>query len=682
MGENMRRLKINLCFAALVSICLFATNAPAKVTRVEVLSRSDLLAGRAFGLAGAYEKIVAKVYFAVDPRNAHNQVIVDLDKVPPNARGEVEYSADLYILKPKDMGRGNGAALLEVPNRGGKALVRFFNHGRGSSDPSTEAEMGDGFLMRHGFTLVWIGWQFDVPQGMNSLRLYAPVATDRGKAITGLVRSDFVFSSKVYSTPLGHRGQNAQPALDPQNQEYSLTVRDTATGERRRIARSEWQFARLEDDKPVPDPTSIYLKGGFEPGKIYEIVYRAQNPTVVGLGLAAVRDLISYFKYQPDALVSIRRAYGFGISQSGRFLRHFLYQGFNADESDRQAFDAIDAHVAGGGRGSFNHRFAEPSRDASPFSTFFYPTDIFPFTDIEQADPETGETDGLLTHSKNAGVLPKIFYTFSSYEYWGRAASLIHTTADGKADAPMMDNVRIYYFVGGQHGPGPFPPARSTAQGTPLTQQMTSPNDYTWSMRALLLALDRWVRDGTPPPASQYPRIADGTLVRPQEVKFPKLSGIEVPRTIHEAYRVDYGPQFKRGVISLEPPRVGKPFPAMVPQVDRDGIDLAGIRMPELAVPVATYTGWNYREPKTGAASELVDFAGSYIPFARSRAERERALDPRLSIEERYQNRERYLGLFAEATLKLVKDGYLLPEDMPAMLDHAIELWKLATSEN
>jgi hypothetical protein len=675
----MRRLKVKLCFAALVSTCLFWVNASAEVTRVEVLSRSDLLGARAFGLAGAYEKIIAKVHFAVNPNNAHNQVIVDLNKIPVTARVAVLFSADLYILKPKDMSRGNGAVLLEVPNRGGKAMLRFFNRGRGSSDPSTEAEMGDGFLMRHGFTLVWVGWQFDTPESGNSMRLYAPVAYEAGKAITGLVRSDFVFPSKVYSASLGHRGQNAQAALDPESQEYTLSVRDTVLGKRRAIARGEWQFARFENEKAIPDPTSIYLKGGFEPGKIYEVVYRTKNPTVVGLGLAAVRDLISYFKYQPGALASVRRAYGFGISQSGRFLRHFLYEGFNADERDRQVFDAVDAHVAGGGRGSFNHRFAEVSRDASPFSTFFYPTDIFPFTDVEQTDPETGETDGLLTHSKNTKVLPKIFYTFSSYEYWGRAASLIHTTIDGKADAPLMDNVRIYYFVGGQHGPGPFPPARSTAQGTPTTQQMTSPNDYIWSMRALILALDSWVKDKTPPPPSQYPRISEGTLVRPQEVKFPKLPGIEMPRTIHEAYRVDYGPRFKQGIISFEPPRVGKPFDVLVPQVDRDGLDLAGIRMPEIAVPLATYTGWNYRDPKTGAPGELVDFAGSYIPFARTRADRERALDPRLSLEERYPSREHYLGLFSEATLKLIKDRFLLAEDMPAILNHASELWSYAT---
>ena len=662
-----------MLFAALAFISLAAASAQARVTRIEISSRADLIGGKSFGLAGAYEKVVGKVYFTVDPNNPHDKIIVDLDKAPCNAQGLVEFSADLYILKPKDLSRGNGAALFEIANRGGKGLLRFFNHARNSLDPSTEAEMGDGFLMQHGFTLVWVGWQFDVPSGAGQVRLYAPVATDNGKTITGLVRSDFVFTMKVYSTSLGHRGQNAQPAIDLQNPDYVLTVRDSVMGARRMIPRREWQFARFTDGRVMPDPTQIYLKGGFEPGKIYEVVYRTQNPTVVGLGLAAVRDLASFFKYQADAVVSVPRAYSFGVSQSGRFLRHFLYQGFNADEQGRQVFDGIDAHVAGGGHGSFNHRFAEPSRDASPFATFFYPTDIFPFTDVEQTDPETNETDGLLTLARNAKVLPKIFYTFSSYEYWGRAASLIHTTIDGKADAPMMDNVRIYYFPGGQHGPGPFPPSKAT------TQQLTSPNDYSWSMRALLIAMDRWVRGQAPAPPSQYARIDNGTLVKPQGVEFPKIPGVDFPRTIHEAYRVDYGPQWRKGIITLEPPRVGKAFPMMVPQVDRDGIDLAGIRMPEVAVPLATYTGWNPRDPRIGAQNELVDFAGSYIPFARTRVERERAGDPRLSIEERYQNRAQYLGMVAEAGLKLIKDGYLLAEDLPVLLNRASEQWAYAT---
>ncbi|HEX5085514.1 MAG TPA: alpha/beta hydrolase domain-containing protein [Blastocatellia bacterium] len=667
---KMKITRPRLSLVALALALLAFVQAQAGVTRIEIISRADLLGGKEFGAAGAYEKIVAKVYFAVDPNNPHNKIIVDLDKAQRNEQGLVEFSADLYILRPKELNRGNGAALFEIPNRGGKAMVRFFNHGRGGGDFTTEAEMGDGFLMRRGFTLVWLGWQFDVPDGDRALRLYAPAATDNGKPITGRVRSDFVFNTKVFDVSLGHRGQKAQPAIDPDSAEYKMTVRDSILGERRMIPRGEWRFARFVDGQAVPDPTRVYLKSGFEPGKIYEVVYRTQNPTVVGLGLAAVRDLASYFKYERNDVASVKRALGFGISQSGRYLRHFLYQGFNADEKDRQVFDAVNPHVAGGGHGSFNHRFAEASRDASQFSTFFYPTDIFPFTDLEQTDPETGDRDGILTLAIKQKVAPKIFYTFSSYEYWGRAASLIHTNVDGKIDATLPDNVRIYYFVGGQHGPGQFPPKKNQ------TQNLTSPNDYSWSMRALLVALDAWAKDGTAPPPSQYAKIADGALVTPQSINFPKIPGVNFSRAIHEAWRVDYGPEFKtKGVIANEPPRIGKPFPAMAPQVDQDGIDLGGIRLPEVAVPLATYTGWNPRDPEIGAPDQLVDFAGSYIPFARTKAERERAGDPRLSIEERYTGRDHYLSLVKKAGSKLIKDGYLLAEDLPALVERAGRQW-------
>jgi hypothetical protein len=662
---------------AALFLLFVAGAAQARVSRVEIKSRADVAEGKSFGLAGPYERLVGKVYFEVDPQNPHNRIIVDLDKAPRNEQGKVQFASDLYILRPKDLNRGNGAALVEISNRGGKALT-FFNRAPRPGATGDDPETGDGFLMRQGFTLIWIGWQFDVPPGDDLLRLYAPVATEGGNVITGPVRSDLVFSVRTYTAPLGHRGQNAQPAVDPASLDYKLTVRDTVLGERRIVPRDDWQFGRLVEGKPVLDPASIYLKSGFEPGKIYEVVYRAQNPTVAGLGLAAVRDLISSVKYERDPITSARRVYGFGISQSGRFLRHFLYQGFNADEAGRQVFDGVDAHVGGGGRGSFNHRFAEPSRDASPFSTFFYPTDVFPFTDVDQTDPETGQTDGLLARSADAKVLPKIFYTFSSYEYWGRAASLIHTTIDGKADAPLMDNVRIYYFPGGQHGPGPFPPVKLTAQGVSLTQQMTSPNDYKWAMRALLLAMDRWVRDGTLPPQSRYPHIADGTLVRPDAVRFPRIPGVSSPGRIHEAYRVDYGPRFKQGIIDVEPPRIGKPFPMMVPQVDADGIDQGGVKMPEVAVPLATYTGWNRRDPSTGAPDELVDFSGSYIPFARTAADRHRTDDPRPSLEERYPSRDHYLGLISRAALTLIKEGFLLPEDLPSLLLRAEAQWDYA----
>lgn len=654
----------------LLVVCLPA-GLEAKVERVEILSRSDVLAGRPFGLAGSYEKVVGRVHFLVDPFQPANRRVVDLTLAPRNREGLVAFSADLYLLRPKQPGKGSRMALVEISNRGNKRLLPFFNRAAGSLDPTTEAEFGDGFLLEQGLTLVWIGWQYDVPAGENLLRLMAPLAKAAdGSPLRGWVRSDFVFAREQKVTSLGHRGQKAQPAVDLDDPACQLTVRETVTGERRPIPRADWQFAREEAGRLLPDPTSLYLRTGFQPGLIYEVVYRTEGPTVVGLGLAAVRDLVSHLKHSPASPAPVEHAIGFGISQSGRFLRHFLYQGFNADEEGRKVFDGVNAHVAGGGHGSFNHRFAEPSRDGSPFSTFFYPTDIFPFADLPLTDPDTGEVAGILDESIRQQVVPKIFYTNSSYEYWGRAASLVHTSLDGETDAQIPESVRIYMFTGGQHGPGPFPPRRAQ------TLHPTSPVEYGWSMRALLRRLIGWVREGTLPPPSRYPRVADGSLVPVREVRFPAIPGVRLPLTHKGAWRVDFGPSFlSKGQIDREPPGVGRPYGVRVPQVDPDGIDLGGIRLPEVAVPLATVTGWNPRAPGTGAPDQLVDFAGSYLLLPRTEA----GPDPRRPIAQRYPTREHYLGLIAESALRLSREGYLLPEDLPALLERAQLQWDWAT---
>jgi hypothetical protein len=392
-----------------------------------------------------------------------------------------------------------------------------------------------------------------------------------------------------------------------------------------------------------------------------------------------VRDFISFLKYGVpgggtlqlgDQRRHIRRAIGFGSSQSGRFLRTFLYYGFNQDEQNRRVFDGVWSHVAGGGRGSFNHRFAQPSRDAHPFLNCFYPTDIFPFTDLEQADPETDLREGILSRAEKAGVTPKIFYTNSSYEYWGRAASLIHSTVDGERDAPLAKDTRIYLFAGTQHGPGRFPPGRNR------TRNLANPNNFRWPMRALLVALNRWVGDGVEPPASQFPTIAGDEFVPLSEVSFPKIAGMEFPRRLHKAYRVDYGPEFRtKGIVTIEPPKVGRAFPMLVPQVDADGNETSGIRLPEVQVPLATYTGWNLRDPKIGAQDELSNMIGSYIPFAQTKAERKKKGDPRRSIEERYKSRKDYLEKVEAAARRLVQDGYLLRRDVRKVVERSSAQW-------
>jgi|HubBroStandDraft_6_1064221.scaffolds.fasta_scaffold03225_5 hypothetical protein len=677
----MHRLRTRLVCISLLAIFLFiVAGVDAHVTRVEVISRTDVLDGHAFGLAGAYEKIVGRVYFAVNPENLHNKLIVDLAKAPRNPQGEVEFSADLYLLKPKDMNKGNNAVLFEVSNRGGKGILRLVN-GVTSADPN--GEYGDGFLMREGYTVAWVGWEFDVADRGENLKLYAPVAHDAGgKEIRGLVRSDFTPAQKVEDMPLGHSllgptGGKSYPVDDPASAKNILTVRDTPDGPRQAIPRSQWSFVHTVDGKLVVDPHFIHLDGGFQPGKIYEVVYEAKDPVVAGLGLAAVRDFLSYLKYDPQATAPVHRVYAVGISQSGRFLRHFLYQDFNADEQGRQVMDGVIAHVAGAGRGSFNHRFAQPSRDAQPLSSIFFPTDLFPFTDLPETDPESCETAGLLDASNKSLMAPKIFFTNTSYEYWGRAASLIHTSPDGLSDAKIGDNARVYFLAGLQHFSAPFPPQKSNPGSPDSNAQLRyNPNPIQWYWRALITDMDQWVKDGTPPPASTYPKIADATLVPLSKSAFPRIPGVNKPHEMNLAYHLDFGPQWKEGIVSVEPPKVGKPFVVLVPQSDADGNDVGGVSLPELQVPLAAYTGWNLRDPSIGAGDLRLSFYGSFIPFAKTASEREKSGDPRLSIAERYASRDEYMGKFSEAAMKLIRERFLLREDLPALLERGEREWK------
>ena len=369
-------------------------------------------------------------------------------------------------------------------------------------------------------------------------------------------------------------------------------------------------------------------------------------------------------------MIPLKRAYGFGVSQSGRFLRTMLYYGFNRDERDHKVFDSMLIDVAGGGRGGFNMRFAQASRDSNPFANTLTPVDIFPFTDLEQTDPQTGIKDGLLTHALTPEFWPKIFYMNSEYEYYGRAASLIHIALDGSGDVKLPPTTRIYMFSGGQHGPSAFPPSRRG------TQNLSNPNPYTWTFRALLANMDAWTRNGTEPPPSKYPRVADHELVPLAGVQFPKIPGVAFPTIMHLAYPSNYGPDFRtKGIATQEPPEIGQPYPLLVPQVDQDGLDVAGIRMPEIAVPVATYTGWNLRASEIGAPKMLSTQNGSFIPFARTKADRMKSGDPRLSIEERYASKDDYLKKFEAAAKSLADQRYLLPGDVQALAQRGAAEW-------
>ena len=649
----------------------------ARVVRVEIASRTSVLDGKVFGDAGAYERITGRVYFSLPVANAHNLRIVDLGNAVNLKNGEVEFSADFVAVRPKDAHKGNGSMLLEVPNRGHARILSLVDGG----DQDLSHDAGDAWLLRNGFTVVSLGWQWDAA-GPGALRFYAPVAKDNGKTITGLLRGDLMLSKAMAEIPLGHFadgsiGGSEYPVASPDDPRNVLTVRGARDAQRSIIPRADWQFAHTVQGKLVPSDRYIHLNGGFQPGKIYEYVYVAANPVVAGGGFAAIRDFASYAKHDPDAITPVERVYGEGISQNGRFLRDFLYQGFNADEEGRMALDGVLAHVAGAGRGSFNYRFAQPSRDARPTSSIFFPTDIFPFTDEPERDPITGMTGGLLDQAVADKVVPRIFFSNTSYEYWGRVAALIHISADGERDASISDNVRIYHFTGLQHYSVPFPPEKGT--GDELGQEPQSPLPMRYFWRSMIANMDAWVHSDTLPPASNYPKIADGNLVTLEKYAWPAIPGVNRPHEASQAYRLDFGPNWQQGILSIQPPKVGPAFPVLVPQVDADGNERDGVRLPEITVPLATYTGWNLRDPSIGAPDQRVSFEASYIPFPRTAAERQKMGDPRKSIAERYASREGYLAQYKKAVDALVQQRWILPEDLAALLHRGEQEWSAST---
>lgn len=662
---------VRLLLATLSIGLLFPISVDASVTRLRIERREVMLGGQAFGAAGPYEKLVGTVDFEIDPTLPQNRLIVDIDLAPRNVNGFVAFSADFYLLKPVDPGRGNGRLFYEAGNRGSKRILPVFQGATNSADPSTAAEIGNGALMEQGFSLLWMGWQWDVPEGR--MRMDMPIATEGGKPITGWVRGNFIPGANATSASVADRGHQPYPVVDPSSPEHRMIVRTLPTDTPREISRSTWRFT---------DPGTVALDRGFEAGLIYDVIYRARDPRVIGVGLAGTRDLISFFKHTNAAagnpLPGIRFAIGWGVSQTGRFLRHLVYQGFNEDERGRRVFDGVFDQVGGAGRGSFNHRFGQQSRDQLQHFNILYPVDMFPFTDADQTDPETGVTDGLLARATRSGTVPKFFHMLTDSEYFNRAGSLVHTDVTGTRDVPPPSTSRIYLVSSAPHIVGAFPPA---LYGNPefVGRASMNPLVYTPVTRALFRALDRWVVDGAEPPASRYPRLSDGTLVAPEASGWPAIPAFSRPSSPMTTYRLDFGPDWSRGIVSIEPPLIGKAFVGRVPAVDEAGNDRAGIRLPEIEVPLATHTGWNYRDPTIGAPSRLASEIGSYLPLPRTRADRERTKDGRTSIEERYASPEDYLGRISLAAVALVDEGFLLAEDVPGVIQQARRHFEWAT---
>ena len=656
-----------------VAVLLFGWSLPtstrAEVVRFEINERTAFADGEPFGDVGPYERIAGRVYFAIDPALVQNREIVDLDLAPRNEQGKVEFAADLFLLAPKDPRKGNGAALYDVNNRGNKLAMRFFNDAPGGNNPKLP---GNGFLMRQGYTVVWSGWIGELLPGNARLRLAAPIARRRDRPVTGKVRFEVVAARESKRLPINGEGHGTYRPTPDGLETATLTWRLRPDDPRVPIPREQFRIHVSDVDSDLPhQPPNVELElpAGFRPGYLYELIYQAQDPLVHGVCFASVRDLMAALKHgegKGNPLVvegasPIERAYGFGVSQSGRFLREYVYWGFNEDERGRQVFEGLMPHVAGGGLGSFNHRFAQPGAYVSQREKHDWPTDRFPFTYGEQHDPLSGQEDGILRRAIAGKTAPKVMHTQTSTEYWSRSGSLVHTDPLGKRDVELPPEVRLYAFGGCQHGPSAYPPSSG------IGQSPANPANYHPQLRALLIALDRWCREGAEPPPSVYPTIAAGTLVdwHQSSTRFPPIAGTRYPDVIQQPPLLDFGPRWhSEKVIETQPPRVAGDYRVLVPRCGDDGNEQGCLLPVEVAAPIATYTGWSLRSREAGGENDLVGLNGSYLLLPVSEEDRLTTGDPRPSLESMYKSLDGY-----EARLELVcrlwvEQGYLLEEDV------------------
>jgi hypothetical protein len=661
-------------FLGLVAIGLLAlVAARAEVTGIEVLERSSFASGLSFGDAGAYEKIRGVARFSLDPNAAANQRIVDLKLAPLDARGRVTFESSFVLLRPvKDR---DSTLVYDVNNRGGIAILGQMDGANpANNDPTTVADAGDGFLMVHGFALLFSAWTWDVaPQspGVKPLIFVPPIAHQSdGGSITGLVENEFTDSPTDVTVYAGMRGLTYEPATsnDPA---AVLSARSRPSDAPVKIDRATWHFVAPERSG---GPGRVQLDHGFQPGTLYELNYTAKDPKIAGAGLAGIRDLLAYFRDHPfEDAPAPRKILIFGISQSGRVIGRMLHDGLDVDETGRLVFDGAYMQVPGaGGSAGFNSRFVQPTRHPSLLEEHDYPSDAFPFTSASSRDSVTGETGSILDHARDAhGHLPKLIIANTSTEFWNRDASLIATTPDGRADVKPAANVRIYAFMGAQHYVG-----RSRTRAPYVN--CVSTTDHYLAMRALIVALDNWTNGLAMPPVSAYPTLHEHTLmtVEAYRAAFPRGIGLSPPSENLREPRLDFGPRFvKEGIADSVPPRQGRPFESRVPAPDSDGNDRGGVRLVELQVPLGTHTGWNQRSPETGFPWATARFDGSFVPFARTEAERLASGDPRPSMESRYPTRGAFLDKVRIAAKHQVAAGFLLPEDVERAVSENLALY-------
>jgi len=678
-------MRIKVVFAAAL-LLVAASAADARITKIRIVTKeSPAFGGYAFKDVGQYEKLVGKAYGELDPNDPKNSLIVDIKLAPRNARGKVEYAFDFYILKPIDLAKGSHKVMYEPPNRGRKTHESL-NRGAGGNDPGAEKDpvkLANTFLLPRGYTMVWSGWDASAgtDDGNYNTTIALPVAKNPdGSAITGPSYEYIVSGAAAYELNY--------PAATLDQSKAKLTHRVRLDDVPQVVPANGWAYDA--------DGTSIHLlpQGTrFTQGDIYELSYTAKDPTVNGVGFAAVRDFNAFLRYEQadedgtrnPLAGDITRIYTEISSQPGRMLNDFRTFGFNQAENGKIVFDGMLQWIAAADGINMNSRFSQPGRTERNRQDQLYAEGVFPFANQRLKDPISGKTAGRYDACTKTNTCPLAMEIYSANEYWVKGASLFHTDPMGKMDLPDHPMARLYFVSSMQHGTG-----NAAAKGA--CQQVGNPLDSGPVQRALWEALDQWSTRGVVPPASSVPRLADGTLVPalPQAAQgFPKIPGVTYTGLKSTRYLLNYGPDYyKTGIATINPPAITPPmfdnpangpiYPTFVPKTDADGNDIAGIRLPDVTAPLATYTGWSLR---AGAqANDGCEGTGQMIGFPRTKAERMAAGDPRPSIEERYASADAYASAAKKAIDDLVARRLMLQEDVQPYVERMRRVWQSATT--
>lgn len=701
---------IKPAMAAFALACVISARTEARLTRIVIASRQVVAGGAAFGAVGPYEKLTGTAYFEADPGNPHNAVVFDLDKAARNAAGRVEFSADLVLLRPVDLSKASGTLFFEVNNRGNKIVQTMLNDTpptANNNNPITTTDFGNGFLQRRGYVVAWVGWGADIAPGNSRLTVNFPIAMEDGKPITERILTEFSDRNFGGGTPFtlplsGGTAFKSYAAVstDPVAAEAELRMRPSdsprpsgpAIPAGELVPPSKWSFASCPAGPPgTPSTTDICLAGGFRNDRVYELRYRATGSPVMGLGYLTSRDLVAFLHHataddagNPNPAGRITTTLCDGISSSGMYYRDYLYQGFNEDEQGRQVCQGVHIDIPGVQKLFLNYRFAQPNPFTVQHRERYVPDDNFPRAyavrrnplfggdedDRDEGDDAEGARDGIL---KRPRTDPKVIHTDSATEWWQFRAALVDTNEDGTEDIHQPANVRRYEFSGTQHfvAKGVTP---TFGTGNRQCQQLSNPTHYGASARALIVALEEWVRHGRAPPPSRVARIEDGTLVPHDQAStgFPHIPGVTYTGRYNGSGDRDFGPRVvgNSGVIDNLIPVVLSTHRPLVPKVDAVGNDLAGIRQPEVGAPTATLTGWNTRTASF-TDGDLCDLNGMMIPLHRTKAQRLAAGDPRPSLEELYGTHLGYVDRVAAVAHELQEDRLMLQEDVDEYIQAA-----------